>query len=283
MNAKLKLNIILILTGILILSLVSCTNPAGPDLSKLQDAVNEEEPIVDAEPETGIVSDPDSGLIAGLSLEGDAILGNADVTVSDGVEWVEGLSGNALRVDRTDDPNGDFLRIDDESGIVPEFTTAGSVEVWVYPETNAPWAGILHKGESTSFTDESWSLQYNGGNVPIFNLNSETTGTSVSSGLVLEVNKWHHLVATWNIDEFGDLTLNFYVDGNLEGTSTVAGFGNVKDSDGDLIVGSQLPVAYNSGYGYISFLGLIDEISLFDRMRSSEEILASYHQYFPAL
>lgn len=273
MNAKLKLNIILTLTAILILSLASCSNPAGMDLSKIQGTGSEE-------PETGIVTDPATGLIGGLPLEGDAILSNPAVTVSDGAEWVEGLSGNALRIDRNEDPNGDFLRIDEESGILPEFTTAGSVEVWVKPEANASWAGILHKGELTNFTDESWSLQYNGSNQIMFNLNSDTKNASLNTGLVLVVDEWHHLAATWDVDETNTLTLKIYIDGVQEGsTLTVSDFGSVKDSDGDLIVGSQLPVAYNSGYGYISFLGLIDEISLFDRMRSSEEILAAYLQY----
>lgn len=275
MSAKLKTNIILILTAALILSLASCTNPAGPDLSKFQDTDTVEEP------ETGIVADPVTGLIAGLTLEGDALLSNPAVSVSDGAEWVEGLSGNALRVDRTEDPHGDFLRIDEESGIVPEFTTAGSVEVWVYPEVNASHAGILHKGELADFTDESWSLQYDGAKKVKFNLNG-AVNVSISSGLVLDINQWHHLAVTWNVDEFDELTLNIYVDGILKNTTTRAGFVSVIHSDGDLIVGSQLPVAYNDGYGYISFLGLIDEISLFDRMRTSEEVLAAYQQYFPA-
>lgn len=271
MNAKLKMNIILILTGALILSLASCSNPSAVALASL------------TQPETGIDSDPVSGLIAGLPLEGDAILNHPDVSVSDGVEWVEGLSGNALRVDRTEDPNGDFLRIDEESGILPEFTTAGSVEVWVKPEANASWAGILHKGELVDFTDESWSLQYNGSKQIMFNLNSDTKNASLNTGVVLVVDEWHHLAATWDVDETNTLTMKIYIDGVQAGsTLTVADFGTVKHSDGDLIIGSQLPVAYDSSFGYISFLGLIDEISLFDRLRTAEEIEGAYQEYFPA-
>ncbi len=87
MNAKLTVNTMMILTGLLILSLASCANPMNPGLSQIETP----------EPETGISEDPATGLIAGLPFEGDAILNNPDVVVSDGVEWVSSLSGNAMR------------------------------------------------------------------------------------------------------------------------------------------------------------------------------------------
>lgn len=289
MNAKLKLNIILILTGILILSLVSCTNPAGPDLSKLQDTVNEEEtgeteiidePIVEPEPEpepeTGIVSDPDTGLIAGLSLEGDAILINPSVVEIQGVEWVPGISGNAM----SGDADGDFLRIAD--GELPELTVSGSVEAWVYPEENIAWAGILHKGHLTNFADEAWSLQYDGNKRPYFYFVGESGSAEVRAPDQLSLNTWHNLTATWVYNNSTNETIiTLYIDGSEAGTVTKTGIGPARDTDGDLIIGSQLPDPKGS-YGHITFRGLIDEVALYEVTRTPEEIEAVYLQYFPA-
>ena len=265
MNAKLTVNTMMILTGLLILSLASCANPTNPGLSVVETS----------EPETGISEDPATGLIAGLPLEGDTILNNPDVVVSDGVEWVGGLSGNAMRGDE----DGDFLRITD--GALPELTSTGSVEVWVYPETNTAWAGILHKGQEINFSDEAWSLQYEGGKKVRFYYYGETGNMTITAGSVLTENEWHHLAVTWDWD--GDTTeLKLYIDGVLNQSVSATGKGPVKDSNGDLIVGSQLPEQYNASYGHLTFMGLIDEISLFNRMRTAEEIETAYQVYFPA-
>ena len=266
MNAKIT-SFITIIAAAGILTLASCANPAAPRLGDPD------------EPDTGISADPESGLVAGLDLEGDAILSNPDVIVSEGVEWTAGLSGNAMRGDE----DGDYIRIADEA--LPELTSSGTVEAWVNPETNTAWAGILHKGQEIDFSDESWSLQYDGGKKPRFYLYGESKSTYVTANLVLTTGEWHHLAAAWTVDESDALTVTLYVNGVAEATKTVADFGPVKDSAGDLIIGSQLPEPLTGGlasYGHVTFRGLIDVVRLYDVERSAAEIQADYDALAPA-
>ncbi len=269
MNAKLKMNIILTLTAVLILFMVSCTNPTGLNVTSY------------IEPSTGIDTDPVTGLIAGLPLEGDAILSNPDVFVSDTVTWETGLSGSAMRGDE----DGDFFRITD--GTLPELTTAGTVEVWIYPEHTVDSdnfsAGILHKGDEIDFTDEAWSLQNWNTEQIAFNYQPAEDGApyvQLISDDRISVENWHHIAVTWSCDDVsGDVNLKLYIDGVLNKSSVFAGIGPMVDSAGDLLVGSQLPEPYAAPYYHMSFMGMIDEISVYDQVRTASEIDSDYEAY----
>ncbi|MCK5736140.1 MAG: LamG domain-containing protein [Spirochaetaceae bacterium] len=297
MNEKRKMNTklsIISTASLLILALASCNNPTSTGLSAADSAPP-------PAPETGINVDPAIGLIAGLSLEGDAILDNPDVFVSDGVEWVEGLSGNAM----FGDEDGDYLRIAD--GSLPELTITGSVEMWVKPEGITIYSGILHKGESPDvttiidveryvyFIDETWSMQFHEELKPYFfvvceNEAGDLTTVGLKANNQIGIDSWSHLAATWVYDEVSKKTdIKLYVNGSeadvtLEINFSEAGsipnnIGPVRETDGDLIVGSQIPEQYDAEYGHLTFMGLIDEVSLFDDARTPEEVLADYQVY----
>ncbi len=291
MNAKLKMNKKLSISAIstlLFLTLVSCNNPVNSRLSAADPA---------PAPETGIYENPAIGLVAGISLDSDILLTYPGVSVSedtDGnatIEWVEGLSGSALKCDE----NGDFIRIAD--GTLPELTVSGSVEVWVQPDLNAVnyYTGILHKGDNPEvitpewyFVDETWTMLFHADSKPYFFVtceNEEETVTPVSlmADTAIIKGEWSHLAATWNYDELSKNTvINLYVNGEIAVTKTMNGIGPVRDTDGDLIIGSQLPVPYN-GSDYYTFKGLIDEVSLYNVTRTAEEIMADYQEYASVL
>jgi len=293
MNAKLKMNVkltILSITAVLLLALASCNNPVNTSLAAASD-----EPAV----ETGVNTDSDTGLVAGLALDGVAILNNPDIFVSDGVEWVEGLSGNAMR----GDADGDFLRIADES--IPQLTVIGSVEVWVKPEGDTSYAGILHKGVNPEvapgwyFVDESWTMLFHDNLKPyFFTVCVDADGTERTVGIKavneIELNKWSHLAATWIYDDVtGKTSIKLYVNGS-EADATIevdystvssipVGTGPVKETNGDLIIGSQLPEQYNASYGHFTFMGLIDEVSIYDVVRTAEEIQSDYQIFASVL
>ena len=258
-----------ITAGLLLMALASCNNPTGPRFT--------------AEPSTGIKSDTSTGLIAGLDMEGDAILSNPDAFVSSTVSWEAGLSGNAMRGDE----DGDFVRITD--GAFPETPFTGSIEVWIFPEHSSNdnrSGGILHKGDETDFSDEAWSLQ-NWQTEEIVFLYSPASNPDtykmVKADRRISVEKWHHLAATWSCDtESGDVELKLYIDGALNQSRTFKGIGPMVDSEGDVLIGSQLPEPHTtSSFGHMTFQGLIDEISIYSYARSAEEILADYQIYVP--
>lgn len=275
MNILLKNCTIVTLIGFLLTAMISCNNPTGP-----RNAAPEE--IPEEEESTGINSNPSTGLVAGIPLDGNDILTNSDVTISEGVTWETGLSGNAMRGDE----DGDYLRIANE--VIPESTTSGTVEVWIYQDCpegeDNKWAGILHKGELTDFSDESWSLQYQGSEKIMFNYHYDLDGAhkykSVVATQTLSSEAWHHVAVTWEYDEAtGETTLILYLDGIENNRASFSGLGPMITSDGDLIVGSQLPEQYNGSYGHLTFMGLIDEIYIYDVVRTAEEISADYNVY----
>ncbi len=258
------------LIGFLFAAMISCSNPTGP-----RNSASEEE-------STGINSNPSNGLVAGIPLDGEGILTNPDVTISDGVTWETGLSGNAMRGDE----DGDYIRIAAET--IPESTTAGTLEVWIYPDCpegeDNKWAGILHKGELIDFTDESWSLQYQGTEKIMFNYHYDSNGDNAYKSVIaaqsVSADTWHHIAVSWSYDEASDETvLILYQDGVENNRASFTGLGPMLTSEGDLIVGSQLPEQYSGYYGHLTFMGLIDEIYVYDVVRTAEEIAADYNVY----
>gem|GEM_PF-2559664 len=287
MNAELKKNIklsISTLTAMMILVLASCNNPVNTGL--IEDLM------------AGIITDTSEKLVAGIPLNGDIILKHSGVSVSENTEgnasidWVEGLSGSALKTDE----DGDFIRIAD--GTLPELTVTGSVEVWVKPEADTVnyYTGVVHKGDNPelnkdiwAYVDEAWSLQFNDDCKAAISIICETededgnqilTTVGLMADTAIEKGKWSHLAATWFYDETtGETTVKLYVNGVEAVSRTEKGVGPVRDTDGDLIIGSQLPEQYNEKYGHFTFKGLIDEVGLYNRVRTAAEIRADYNNF----
>ena len=298
MKAIQRINIkltVLAVFSVLFLLLVSCNNPVNRSLAAIDQTADE------PAPETGIITDSATGLIAGIPLDGDTLLSYPGVSASldaegvPSIEWVEGLSGSALK----NDEDGDYIRIAD--GTLPELTVSGTVEVWVKPEGNTYYAGILHKGENPDvapgwyFVDETWTMLFHDDLKPYFfavceNGAGDITTIGLKADNEIELNQWSHLAASWNYDEIsGETSIKLFVNGvevpvTIEADYNIVdvipnNVGPVRDTDGDLIIGSQLPEEYNSNYGHFTFIGLIDEVSLYNVERSAEEIRADYEVY----
>ncbi len=269
MNAKNRNSLILAVTAT-ILFLASCDNPTNARLSVVP-------------PSTGIDSNSVTGLVAGFPLEGDAILENTSVDTSeglDGIEWVEGISGNAMRTDS----DGEFIRITDDT--LTDNLVSGSVEAWIFPEGEAAdhyYTGIVHKGERPDYTDEAWTLQFCENLTPLFYFVSETGATVwLESPTIVSLDNWHYLAATWSYDaDTEDTTVTLYVDDKESVTIISNKIGPVMASEGDLLIGSQLPEPYNVSNGHFTFNGIIDEVALYDEERSAEDILATYQALVP--
>ena len=110
--------------------------------------------------------------------------------------------------------------------------------------------------------------------------NEEGTKMQITASEALELNKWHHLAASWGYDESdGKNWFRFYVDGVKEGEIDVDSFLPVKNSAGDLIIGSQLPESHSETYGHITFRGAIDSIIIYSRPLTGEEVTELYNKY----
>lgn len=176
-------------------------------------------------------------------------------------DWVEGVYGNAL--DFTDTTG--FLDIPDSDAI--DLADAATLEAWIYIDSYKPFGGLFHKGDSTSFNDEAYSLQFWSGNRLRLIVHNDSYARHVEVGSTLSTDRWYHIAAGWGPDG-----MFIYVDGELEASnSTVISAFN---SDADLNVGAQLPENYNGSYKNFPFDGKMDDIRIYNRALSAEEITA---------
>ena len=183
-----------------------------------------------------------------------------------GAGWTEGIVGDALAFNGYDQyvlvPNDESLAL----------STAGTVGVWIKADSHKAYAGVLHKGEMKDFSDEAWTIQFWGSNGQIAVIVVGTDGTllSVMSTFNLNVGEWYFIAATWDLEK-----VTLYING-LENNSKDNTVGEVRVTEGGLVIGAQLSEPYNASYGHVGFDGAIDEIFVFDRVMTPEEILERY-------
>ncbi len=262
---------IYLLTIIPLLLLIGCSGSSGGDTESETLGLN----TFNETKEAPLVRDEEQGLIAGINLN-ENIEEEALITSNGEIEWTEGVDGKALLLDT----DGEFLSIPDSDDL--DLPGNGSVSVWIFQTEYTKFAGILHKGVKPNFSDEAWSLQFWGKDKPaIFFRNEEGKSKRLVSSEALELNKWHHIAATWGFDEAdGKSRVRLYVDGEKKGELDISSFLPLFNSTGDLIIGSQLPEPYSEGkFGHITFRGAIDEILIYDRPLTEQEVTELYSQY----
>lgn len=262
---------ILIILSILLLTLSGCTS-GGAGSSANPATQPETAP-------TGSYSDPKEQITLGLDLD-EEIPADSPIEVAGTPSLVPGIDGgNAFQFDAP----GEYLRVpaDESNDLTGE---SGGLELWIQPEVNKLGAGILHKGTASDWSDEAYSLQYNQpGELAFINTNQDGDHTYiVSKAPRLAVDTWYHIAVTWNQDQVWlyvngvDVEKRYiqYKDGAWTGWTTTlpADFAPMRSSDGDLMIGTQLP---DSEPEY-RFEGLIDKIRLYDRLLSESEVMERY-------
>ncbi|MCK5176788.1 MAG: LamG domain-containing protein, partial [Candidatus Aenigmarchaeota archaeon] len=92
------------------------------------------------------------------------------------------------------------------------------------------------------------------------------TAHLVNSTTDINDNEWHHVVGTYD-----GTTMKIYIDGNLEDTNTDFS-GNLSTNDGNVRIGADYQATPDN-----FFKGTIDEVLIWNRALSPEEINASYN------
>ena len=170
--------------------------------------------------------------------------------------WIVGKISNGLSF------NGisNNILVDNSANL--NFTTSMSVSAWIKwninPSTGAAYATIINKNG-----DSQYRLQHNGTNTKFeFGIKTNTGGTYVTSTTTPVVDVWYHLVGTWD----GNL-VKIYVNGVLQQTGTRGG--SIPGSSAPLKIGS-------SSLDARWFNGIIDEVNLWDRALTQEEVTQVY-------
>jgi Concanavalin A-like lectin/glucanases superfamily len=179
-----------------------------------------------------------------------------------GATWVaDGKFGGAYQfritnlTDRIVIPNSDTLNPDNVT-----------VAAWVKAaDRDGFWNRIADKDWRNGYS-LSLGGDYNG-KKPRGKPEFETSRGEVGSGRALTDGQWHHVAATYD-----GRAARCYIDGAVVGSAKVKQPGPLKKSGWDLCIGNSV-VDYGTGE-FIAFEGLIDEVRIYNRALSPEEIKA---------
>ncbi|MFH0977366.1 MAG: LamG-like jellyroll fold domain-containing protein [Spirochaetota bacterium] len=193
-----------------------------------------------------------------------------------GTTQVPGVTGTALQFNGLTDyiyqPDSDALTL----------ASGGSIEVVLKAVTHRPYAGIVHKGVLNDFSDETYSFQFWGlngtdGTLRFLVHNTEQDAdhyTYIDSITKLNTNTWYHLLAVWDTTH-----LAIYING-VKDVSLETAVGEVKNSEGGLVIGAQLNHAFSySPWGDLGFNGIIDRVEILNRPLNDTEAQTRYQDF----
>jgi len=188
------------------------------------------------------------------------IIGDNDGTWNGDPTNIAGIVNDALSFDG----NGDFVRVSNDPSLEPANTV--TVDAWVrHNGSPGTFDYIVGKGaQGGSFA--SYAL-YTGGSGELFFYVHTNTGTTLSPvATVAQVwdGAWHHVAGTYD----GSF-VRLYVDGAEIGGGT-AKTGNITyglSTSNDLLIGM-----YDNGNPLFFLHGDVDEVEIFDRALSAQEI-----------
>jgi len=195
--------------------------------------------------------------------------GNAEDFVgdNDGVNsatFVPGMVGDTFTFSGT---GSDYVRVSNDPSLEPETVT---VDAWVRAPVSPGSARYIVAKGAQGCTAASYALYTSGGGLRFY------VYSGIGSGFVLSPyyassgiwdGQWHHVAGTYD-----GTAVRLYVDGAQvgSGTSTSISIGYGLATDNDLIIGQY------TGTCSLPFNGDIDEVEIFNRALSLEEIQGIY-------
>ena len=182
-----------------------------------------------------------------------------DGTLIHDPKWTQGKSGSALQFDGVDDyvdcGNNESLNI----------TDAITIEAWVKITSFDEIDAIVYK-QSSSDTKDGYNLDIRSANLVYFDVPDGTNWRGITASITSGL--WHYIAATYN-----KVNSKIYIDG-VERASEYYTH--------DLIGNSQhLQIGGRGIEGFRFFNGLIDEVRIYNRALSAEEVRYHYNHGGP--
>ena len=216
------------------------------------------------DPDTDCVQPPE-GLISEWKAEGNAndTWNTNHGTLRNGVTFTPGRVGQAFNFAGT----GDFVSISDSPSL--DLTAPFSLAVWVLVDEVqfSAYRSIIWKGDpvnASSFAGSPYTLGIGVGGTVVFAIATTNTYSSLLSTNRLAPNAWCHIVGVVDNSQW-----RLYMNGVLEATQPLPIFSSY-NSPHDLLVGGTNPQFTQP------FRGKLDELAIFNRALTSNEIAAIY-------
>jgi hypothetical protein len=181
-------------------------------------------------------------------------VGGNNASLNGTAAWAptEGQVDGAVRLDGP----GSYLSIGNESNF--DFTNAMTVACWIKPDTfDATWQAFVCKG------DNSWRLHRAGDTNFINFAGTGLSQLDVTGTIDVNDGQWHHIAGIYD-----GANLYVYVDGNLD--ASVASTGQIANTGDPVFIGS------NASMSNREFKGLIDDVCIFNRALTADEIASLY-------
>ncbi|MEM2117907.1 MAG: LamG-like jellyroll fold domain-containing protein [Candidatus Bathyarchaeia archaeon] len=185
-------------------------------------------------------------------------------TLYNGPKWVDGKFGKALSFDGADD----YVRVPQSSSL--DVTEQITIEVWVYLR-----AYVDSTGQSSAIISRA---HLSGGHVYMLSIYPDSQKASFSVNPIpwehpstadLPLNTWTHLAMTYD-----GAYVRFYMNGNLDAQYSLQE--PIQTTSNWLAFGC-IPCGPYGGAGTYAYLnGTMDEIKIYNRALSSDEIYAEY-------
>jgi len=212
----------------------------------------------------------DDSLVLALNFNNNSAIGENSTYVVDisqygnngtihGATYTDGKFGKALSFDGSDD----YVDCGNDSSL--DITEAITVETWVKPAQNSDHAGIAAKEHYTN--NQGWVLIQLSGTDWYFRIYNGATYKAVSESNSVDLNTWQHVVATYDKQY-----MRLYKNGVQIGTPTACDWSIATTSE-------PLCIGYRSSVGQ-HFSGIIDEVRIYNRALSADEIKMHYLSEF---
>lgn len=182
---------------------------------------------------------------------------NNNTGTVNGATWITGVVGNALDFDGIDDyinsGNGNSLNITGNEM---------SITAWIYPKSLAE-RYIVSKFNGDTVTS-GYNFLITSGNI-YFRLGDGTTRYQFAPFHEMSTNAWYHFVAVYD-----GSSMRIYKNGVvLPGSTSFTG--NIAANSNDVNIGQRVDNSYR-------WNGSLDEIKIYNRALTKDEILAEYQK-----
>lgn len=210
-------------------------------------------------PSTGLMGywkfDEGSGTTAGDSS------GNLNsATLVNGTTWTSGKVNSALSFDGVTN----YAQVTDSPSI--DLGSQGTIVAWIKRGSTGAWGSIVSKGTANSNSSQNYAMEFNTANQLEMKIGNGSSANVLATPALTDTANFHQVAFVWN-----GAQLVSYLDGVQNGTGTQT---LTPTSNGAvLLIGQYSP----SGSNQDPYRGVVDEVRIYNRPLSSQEILDLYN------